>query len=350
MRTLLLGSAIAAIGIALAGGGPAGAQEKLTIVSWGGIVNEANRAAYWDPFTKETGIEIVEDAFNGELGKIRAQVESGNIQWDIAVPEYAEEALGCIEGLFQPLDHSMLPMDQLPEGTVTECGVTSLAAGTVLAYNKDKYPDGGPQSWADFWDVEKFPGKRGVNLFVTDTLVFALLADGVALEEVYDVLGTKEGQDRAFAKLDELKPHIVWWTSGTEQIQGFLSGEYDMGVAWNGRVAAANAGEDIELEIVWEAGYLYGGNRWAILEGTPNYDAAMKFIAFATQPEPQAEFMRHINYGSINEKAYDLLEPEQLEAMPGTAERLPYAVHMNGEFWLEHLDAVNERFNRWVSG
>lgn len=348
MRSLtdVLVVSLVALGVA----GPAGAQDQLTIVSWGGIVNEANRAAYWDPFTEKTGIEIVEDAFNGELGKIRAQVESGNVQWDIAEPEFAEETLGCLEGLFEPLDHSILPMDQLPEGTVTECGVVSLAAGTVLAYNKDKFPDGGPQSWADFWDVEKFPGKRGVNLFVTDTLVFALLADGVPREEVYDVLGTPEGQDRAFAKLDELKPHIVWWTSGTEQIQGFLSGEYDIGVAWNGRVAAANESEEINLGMVWEAGYLYGGNRWAILAGTPNYDAAMEFIAFATQPEPQAEFMRQINYGSINTEAYEMLEPERLEAMPGTAERLPYAVYMNGPFWLEHLDSVNERFNRWVAG
>jgi putative spermidine/putrescine transport system substrate-binding protein len=347
MKRLLFTGAVAAA--ALIGAPQAGHAESLTIVSWGGIVNDANRAAYWEPFTKETGIEIVEDSFNGELGKIRAQVESGNIQWDIAEPEYAEEALGCIEGLYEPLDHSMLPMDQLPEGTVTECGITSLVAGTVLAYDKAKFPNGGPQTWAEFWDVEKFPGKRGLNLFVTDTVVFALLADGVPQDQVYEVLGTKEGQDRAFAKLDELKPHIVWWTSGTEQIQGFLSGEYDMGSAWNGRVAAANESGDIDLQMVWDAGYLYGGNRWVILKGSPNKEAAMKFLAFATQPEPQADFMRNINYGSINTEAYALVDKDRLEVMPGTPERLPHAIHMNGEFWLEHLDSVNERFNRWVS-
>ena len=350
MRRVLLTGVAAAAGLAaVAGLAFAQQNQKLTIASWGGIVNDANREAYWKPFTDKTGVPITEDSFSGEIGKIRAQVESGNIQWDIAEPEYAEEALGCLEGLYEPLDHSRIPMDDMAEGTVTECGVTSLVAGTVLAYNKAKFPNGGPQTWAEFWDVEKFPGKRGVNLFVTDTLVFALLADGVPIAEVYDVLGTKEGQDRAFAKLDELKPHIVWWTSGTEQIQGFLSGEYDMGVAWNGRVAGANESGDIDLEMVWEAGYLYGGNRWVILKGSPNKEAAMDFIAFATQPEPQAEFMRHINYGSANSEAYDLIDEERVEVMPGKPDRLPYAVHMNGEFWLEHLDSVNERFNRWVS-
>ena len=349
MRNSLWLGCLATLGLT-AGLAGAAHGESLTIASWGGIVDEANEAAYWKPFEEKTGIEVHSDSFNGELGKIRAQVESGNLQWDMAEPEDAEETLGCLEGLYEPIDKSMLPMDQLPEGAVTDCGVRSLAAGTVLAYDPDAFKDGkGPQSWADFFDPEKFPGKRGVNRHVTDTLVFALLADGVPRDQVYEVLGTKEGQDQAFKMLDRIKDDIVWWSSGTEQIQGLLGGDYDMTVAWNGRIAGANQSEGKNFQMIWDAGYVMGGNLWVILKGTKNYDAAMKFLAFATQPEPQAEFMRHINYGSANTKAYDLISEERRQYMPGTKERLQYAVNMNGPFWVEHLDSLTERFNRWIA-
>ena len=137
------------------------------------------------------------------------------------------------------------------------------------------------------------------------------MADGVPREEIYKVLSTKEGQDRAFKKLDEIKEHIVWWTSGTEQIQGLLTGEYDMAMAWNGRVATANKTEGAKLAIAWDAGQVLNGDRWVILKGSPNKQQAIEFIKFALQPEPQAAFMRNIPYGQVNQKAYPLLTEEE---------------------------------------
>lgn len=349
MRNIHWIGCLASLGLAAGIAGSAQAQ-SLTITSWGGVTSAAMEAAYWKPFTEKTGIEIHSDAFNGELGKIRAQVLSGNVQWDMAEPEDAEVALGCLEGLYEPIDTSMLPMEHLPEAAVTECGVRSLVSGTVLAYDPRAFEDGeGPKTWADFFDTEKFPGKRGMNRHVTDTLVFALLADGVAIDDIYDVLGTEEGQDRAFAMLDKIKDDIIWWGSGTEQIQGLIGGDYDITVAWNGRIAGVNQTEGTDFRMVWDAGFLMGGNFWVILKGTQNYDAAMEFLAFATQLEPQAEFMRHINYGSAAPKSYDLLSEERRQYMPGTEDRLPHAVHMNGPFWVEHLDSLTQRYNRWVA-
>ena len=337
-------------GLGLMASAPSAVQaEDLRIASWGGITSDANREAYWKPFEAETGIHIQEDSFNGEIGKIRAQVQSGSLQWDIAEPEFAEVEIGCMEGLYEPIDTTMLPMDDIPAQHVTECGVTSLLAGTLLVYDRTRYGDDGPKTWSDFWDVEKFPGKRAMNRSVKASLVFALLADGVQLDQIYEVLGTKEGQDRAFAKLDEIKDDLVWWASGTESIQGFASDAYDMAAVWNGRAAGANETQNQDLELVWDAGWISNGNRWVILKGSPNYDAAMKFIAFATQPEPQAEFMRQINYGSVNQKSFDLLDPERLKDMPGAKAYAPYEIFEDAEFWLVHLDSLTERFNNWVA-
>jgi putative spermidine/putrescine transport system substrate-binding protein len=322
--------------------------EDLRIASWGGVVTAANRAAYWDPYEKATGIKIIDDTFNGEIAKARAQIEAQSYQWDIAEMEDAEAVAGCEEGLYEKLDQSRLPIADLLPGTHSECGVVSLTSGTGLSYNKAKLPEG-PQSWADFFDTKKFPGKRGMRKSATITLEVALLGAGVPKEDIYKVLATKEGQDRAFAKLDEIKDSIVWWSSGTELVQGFLSGEFDIAVAYNGRVAAANKTQDQKLEFVWSADYLIGNNHWVILKGSPNAKAAMDFIAWATTPEPQAEFMRHIDYSSANSKAFALLEPQYLTYMPNTPERVPHGFPADLAVWRDNLDSLTERFNAWAS-
>ncbi|WP_375566864.1 ABC transporter substrate-binding protein [Oceaniradius stylonematis] len=354
MKHILKQSISGAAGMALlavCGGavGTASAEESLTIVSWGGVVSEAHRKSFWDPFTEESGIKILDNSFNGELSNIRAQVESGTILWDIAEPEFAEAALGCEEGLFEPLDTSIIDVDDIPAAHVTRCSVTSLLASTVLAYNAAEFEGEGPRSWVDFWDVDRFPGRRGLNFSVTDTLIVALLADGVAVDEVYEVLETKDGQDRAFAKLDELRDHIIWWRSGTEQIQGLLSGEYVMAAAWNGRVASAAKTEGADLAMAWEAGHILTGNQWVVLKGSKHKAAAMGFLAFALRPEQQADFMNGIDYGVISRKAHELISPERLAIMPGNPALEDDAVPPNANFWLNNFDTLNERFLAWAS-
>ncbi|WP_234188346.1 ABC transporter substrate-binding protein [Shinella sp. NM-101] len=332
---------------ALLTSGPAWA-DVVRIASWGGVVSDANRIAYWAPYEKETGTKIVEDTFNGEIAKARAQVEAGMYQWDIAEMEDAEAVTGCEEGLYEKLDLSRLPIADLLPNTYNDCGIVSLTSGTGLAYNKAKLPNG-PQTWADFFDTGKFPGKRGLRKSATITLEIALLGAGVPKEDVYTTLATKEGQDKAFAMLDSIKDHIVWWSSGTELIQGFLSEEFDIAVAYNGRIGAANKTQGQELEFVWNADYLIGNNQWVILKDSPNAAAAMNFIAWATAPEHQAEFMRHIDYASANSKAFTLLEPQYLTYMPNTAERVKFGIPPNVAVWRDNLDSLTERFNSWAS-
>lgn len=326
----------------------ASVAEELRIVSWGGAYSDAQRAAFFEPFMKATGITIIEDVYSGEFGKIRAQAETGNIQWDIVEDQWAPMQQGCLEGLFEPIDVARLQVDGMPDGTITECFVSVTYGSAVLAYNPAKFSQ--PiNTWADFWDVERFPGKRGMRQAPNETLEIAALAAGVAPEDVYDVLGTTEGQDRVFAKLAELRPHIVWWTSGTEQVQGLLAGDFDMTMAWNGRIATVNEEENAGLKISWEAGHVLNGDYWAILRGSPNVEQAMRFFEFALQPEPQAEMMRQIPYGQVNTLAYDLISAEDRAVLPTSEENVPYAVWVDPDFWLEHHEALQERFNNWVN-
>jgi putative spermidine/putrescine transport system substrate-binding protein len=333
--------------LALCLSGSAMAQE-LRVVSWGGAVSDAYRTTMWEPFAKASGVNVIEDVYNGEFAQIQAQVQSGNVKWDLADPELPEVEQGCREGLFEKLDPAEFDQTNLMADTVTECGVLTILGSDVMAYNKDKIAEP-PKSWAEFWDTDKFPGKRGMRRSITTTLPIALLADGVPKEEVYALLATKEGQDRAFAKLDELRPHIVWWSSGTDHIQGLLTGEYDLTMAYNGRISAANKEEGSNLAIAWDAGHVLNSDRWVILKGSPNKKEALEFLKFSLLPEQQAAFMRAIPYGQVNLAAMELLTPEERADLPSTKEHMETALLLEPSFYLDHREALTERFESWVN-
>ena len=327
----------------------AGAQQ-LTIAEWGDIPSKAGREAMWDPYTAATGVVVKDDVFTGELAKIRAQVESGAVTWDIAGIEDAEVGAGCDEGILQQIDASKIPVaSDLPKDSISSCGIAYYAAGVGLAYDESAFPNGAPKTWADFFDTKKFPGKRGMRQTPTYTLEVALLADGVPLDQVYDVLVTKEGQDRAFAKLDTIKSDIVWWTSGSALVQGFVANEYDMSIAYHGRVCNTNKSGQMKLGMAWDAGYLMSQNFWVVPTGSPNLEAAEKFMSFALQPEAQANFMRISGYVATNPKAFDLLSEEEKACMPGTPERAPYALYYSDVAWRDNFTDLSARFNNWLA-
>lgn len=322
---------------------------ELTVAEWGSKPSEASRAAFWDPYTKETGTVVKDDVFTGELAKIRAQVESGFVQWDLAGIEDAEVNAGCDEGVLEPVDASKIPsVTDLSKGSVAKCGLAYYLAAATLAYNADTYKEG-PKTWADFFDTSKFPGRRGLRKTVTYTMEIALLADGVPLDKVYETLATPEGQDRAFKKLDTIKDDIVWWSSGTQLVQGFVSGEFGMSVAYHGRVCSANKDNNMHLKMAWEAGHLISRNFWVIPAGAKNVEETTKFMDFALRPEPQAEFMKISGYGATNDKAYALLTDAEKECMPGTPERAPYALNYDDAAWRDNYSSLSERFNAWLA-
>jgi putative spermidine/putrescine transport system substrate-binding protein len=320
--------------------------QSLTIANNGGSFADAERAAFYKPFSESSGISVVEDNFNQELAKIRSQVDTGNILWDVVSVTSINESTACQEGLIEKIDWSeYLDPDQFKGiGGFGECGVPYVSISGGLAYDADALAEA-PKTWQDFWNVEKWPGKRGLLYRAEQTLETALMADGVEPREVMTVLAGPGGVDRAFAKLEELKPSIQWWKSGAESMQLLASGEVAMIYAWNGRVAAANKADNRNFKMVFDAGHVTGSQYYAIMKGARNKDAAIEFIKFAVTPEPQANMARLINYAPTNKAAYALLTEQEKATLPGNS--LDKASLQGGElytnFWLEHGDELLQR-------
>src|SRR5438309_1415107 len=200
------------------------AQTRTIYVNtWGGSWTAAEEAAFFKPFTEQTGIRVRTVA-PVSYAKLKAQVQSGNYEWDITAITQADLLRAEREGLVEPVDWTVVKKDKLFPNAVYANGLAYCALGTNLAYRKDKFPQGGPKSWADFWDVKKFPGSRSMLNNAVRTVQFALVADGVPVDKVFPL-----DVDRAFRKLDQIKPHIkVWWTQGNQSQQLLRDGEAEL--------------------------------------------------------------------------------------------------------------------------
>ena len=247
MRRGLAVAAFAAMGAAC--GGDAG--DSLTVASWGGSYTRACKLAYYEPFSADTDIVIRDALYNGGLAEVRAQVDVGRVHWDIVSMEMADAVRGCDEGLLEPLDPALWapgadgapPEEDFFPGTLTECGVGAEFYATVIAYNRENIPGPRPATIQDFFDLEAFPGRRGMRRKPMGNMEFALMADGVSPQDVYAVLDTPDGIERAFRKLDTIKDQIVWWEAGAQPPQLLADGEVTLTTAYNGRIFNPGAGE-----------------------------------------------------------------------------------------------------------
>ncbi len=341
-------SALCTLGLATAALAAGSAQARdLTVVNFGGANGDAQTAAFIQPMEKETGKKIIAVAYNGEQAKVKAMVETKNVVWDAVEVETGDLGRGCQEGLYEKLDWSKIgnKADYVPEA-VRECGVGTFVWSTVLAYNA-KTLKTAPTSWADFWDVKKFPGKRGMRKGAHYNLEFALMADGVAPKDVYKVLSTPEGVDRAFKKLDQLKPNIQWWEAGAQPPQMLAAGDVVMSTAYNGRIDAAQR-EGQPLKNVWN-GSIYDLDYWVIPTGSPNKAEAEKFIKFATSTGPQVAYAQHIAYGPVNKAAITKLSPKILADLPNSPANAKSALFSDNTFWTDHGEELDQRFTAWAA-
>lgn len=343
------------------GAGAAQAAESITVVSWGGAYTKSQVEAYHKPWIAATGNQIKSEDYNGGTAEIKAQVEAGNVTWDLVDVELSDAIRACDEGLLEEMDHSMWPpapdgtpaTEDFIEGTLYDCAVANIVWSTIFAYDKSKMPEG-PTTVADFFDLEKFPGKRGLRKNPKANLEFALMGEGVPAAEVYDVLATEEGVERAFAKLDTIKDDVVWWEAGAQPPQLLADGEVAMTTAYNGRIFNAVAGEDKPFEIVWD-GQIWDLDLWVVPKGAPNKDLAMEFVAFSTATEQLAAQASYISYGPARKSSaplvgkYDGKDIEMGPHMPTNPDNLANAVQNNFEFWADNQDQLNERFNAWLA-
>lgn len=323
--------------------------EEVVVVGWGGVWQDAYRKALFEPFMKETGIKIVEEEFGGEYAKMTSQIEAGKITWDLAAFESPQVIQGCDEGAFVKLDWDSLGgRDKQIDYAAHDCGIASDIWATVMAYDGDKIKDG-PKSWADFWNVEKWPGKRGAYKDARIMIEIALMADGVPKEDIYKVLKEPGGFDRAFKKLDELKPHILWAESAADGMQRLLAGDVAMNVNFNARVTGAAKENKRNLVIGWDSGFWVGTDYWVQIANGPNGEAAKKLLAFYARPETQAELVKHLSYGVPTKAAYELMAQEIKDGLPTSPDKAAKAAVYSDEFWVENQAGATERFNVWAS-
>lgn len=332
----------------------ASAADPITVVSWGGSYGEAQDKALFNDASKNTGIEINRES-GASMSKTCLQVESGSVTWDLVVTGSGGAAAAAAKGCLEKIDYSVVDVKDFYPNLYTDYCVGSDVFATVMAWNTDKYGEpgsaGAPSSWADFWDVKKYPGTRAYRANNVDgALEPALMADGVPADKVYEVLSTEEGLKRAINKIRELKPHIaVFWGSGAQQAQLMKDAEVDMTTGWNGRFD--NAAKDGAV-----VGYTFNQalldyDCFAMPKGAPNKDTAMKFLAEISKPQYQANLPFHITYGPTNKKAYEMTTaPKELvESLPSHPSNVPKMLPISLEFYAKHRARALELYMEMLS-
>lgn len=331
----------------LAAAPPAVAQEAITATTFGGAFEAAATKAWLDPFTAATGIKINKEQYDGGLAKLRAMVEADNTTWDLLDLESNDAISGCDEGLLMKLDPKLLgDLDDFIPGAVLPCAVASMVWSTVYAYDTTKLSPG-PTTIADFFDTGKFPGPRGLRKTPKGSLEWALMADGVPAAEVYAALGTPEGLDRAFGKLDTIKSDIVWWEAGAQPPQLLADGAVVMTMAYNGRIYDAQKTENKPFEIVWD-GQVYDYEWWGIPTGTKHQEAAEKFIEFFAKPEQIAQLSNYIAYAPPRKSSVPMIEKAVLADLPTAPENFANGLQIDATFWADNIDEITARFQTWL--
>ena len=331
----------------------------LTIATWSGAYGQSQDRAIFRPFAEKTGYQIGMTAHDGDYEPLESS--ESEPEWSLADLNAPEMIRACREGRLEKLDHTILepaptgaPLseDFLP-GAVHECGIASMAWSAVLVI--DSRLDSKPASMRDFFDIGNFPGKRILPMQPRYSLELALLADGVAPADVYTILKTPEGQDRAFAKLSSIKDEIIWWEDPAEVPGRIVDREAIMGLAFNGRAFMSIVASENPLEIVWD-NQIYTYDYWSIPRGAAFLDQAKEFIGYATSAETLAAQAAWLPYGPARRSAAEMVGKhpeigiEMKPYLPTSEANLATALRLDSEFWTANEASLEERFADWVQG
>jgi putative spermidine/putrescine transport system substrate-binding protein len=323
-----------------------GSPGELKIVARGEAMQLGMTEAFLHPFTEVSKIDAVGGSWDGGLETLRSQLKAPDNTWDLILVDADELATGCGEGLFEKLDWSAIGgKDHYQQQGVSECGVGGLVSNLVLAWDRDKF--GATPTWADFWDVAKYPGKRGLAKGVRGNMEIALLADGVAQADIYKTLASTDGVDRAFRKLDQLKPYIVWWPTAAEAARILGSGDVLMTSAPSGVIATASRQDTRSFGIQWN-GSLYELLSWTIAKGSPNLRSAQQFLYFTGMPAVEARLLRQSGQLGVAKGVNDSLPPELQAISPTIPANTAGALRADAGFWHDNEAKLRQRFDAWL--
>ena len=327
-------------------------QPQLTVVSFGGAYGKSQKEHMLDPFSQQTGVKILFEDYSGGIAELKSQVNSNNVTWDVLDIEYIDVERACSEGLLE-----IIPKDILAPGddgtpankdftaeaySGSECAVGNIVWSVVFAYRNDLKNK--PSKIADIFDTKKIPGKRALRKRPQINLEWALMADGVPNDQIYQVLSTPEGVKQAFAKLDTIKSDIIWFDSWSQPPQLLSDGSVAIAQSANGRIYRAIKDDGQNLSIVWQ-GHLYDLDGWAIPKGSQKLQIALDFIAFSTKTKPLSG-MQDVAYGVTRLSSERLLREDIKPHLPSS--HLSEGLKVDTSFWADNAASLNEQFAAWL--
>ncbi len=270
---------------------------------------------------------------------------------DVTVVDGITLLTGCKAGAFRKLDWSAIGgRDRMLQQAATECGMGAVLRGLVLAWSRDKFS--GAPTWSDFWDVAKVPGKRGLRRGARGNLEFALIADGVSPGDVYGTLRGEAGVERAFRKLDQLKPYIVWWKTEDEAPRLLASGEVLMTSApAEGVLAAAKATSGVaprDFAVQW-AGALFSYSFWAVLANTTQVEPAQRLLAHASDPKQQKLLGAYAGFGTAVAGGTDELSSMEKAESPATPANFSAGLLADEAFWRDNGEKLDKQYEAWLA-
>ena len=358
-------AAVGALAVGMSVGPVANAAEDLTIVSWGGAYTASQQKAYHEPYMQKTGIKITNDDSASEgLAKLRAQVESGNVTWDLVDMVPSDAITACDEGLIEEIDPDTL-LAPAPDGTPasedffpgmldaggSNCFIPQIVYSTTFGYRTDML-DNAPTKIGDVFDLAGFPGKRALQKRPLNNLEWALISDGVAESDVYKTLSTAAGVDRAFGVLDTVKASTVWWSKGSQPVQLLADGEVTMASAYNGRLFAGIVEENQPIGMMWDY-QSFDLDGCVIPKGKT--DKVKDYVRYATDTQRLADQAKYISYGPARQSSAPLvgkhadLGIEMAPHMPTDPANSKNLLTFDYVWWADHTAEMDERFNAWLA-
>ena len=356
-----------ALTVSVGGASAQDMADDMTLVSWGGAYQESQQRAYVEPYLENNpGVSATWDESSAEaVAKLRAMNEAGNITWDL-VDVVASDAIRlCDEGLAMEVDHDEL-LAPAPDGTpasedfgdllVSDCFIPQIVYSTTFGYRTDMVGDNPPTDVCAVFDTETYPGKRSLEKRPINNMEWALICDGVAKEDVYDVLETEEGQDQAFAKLDTIKDDVIWWSAGADTPQLLADGEVVMGSTYNGRLFSVIEEQDQPVAMLWDA-QVFDLDGWIIPAGLPEDRLARvkDFLRFATDTQRLADQAKYISYGPARQSSAPLVGEHadlgiaMAPHMPTDPENAKNTFLYNYEWWADYRDDLDAKFQAWLA-
>ena len=333
----------------------------ITVATWGGPYERSQEKAYFEPFTRKTGIRIETERYNGGLAELRRQRRGGKVTWDLVDMTMADNRAACRQGLLEPVDHSMLlpALDGTPadrdfvDGALTECGVSHIVYAMVTAYNRNAFPGERPARIEDIFDIQRFPGKRALQKIPDANLEWALRSYGVPRQDLYQLLSTERGLRLAFKRLDRIRDHVVWWTAVERPVELLIAGKVAIASQYNGRLFDAAVIQGHPIEIIWDE-QVYELGSWGIPKGTPRLEAALKFIRFATGTRPLADQAKYIAYGPARRSSMKLVSKHAETGanmrphLPTDPANFKSAILKDTEWYASLYDRIKSRFDAWL--